>query len=330
MAEKYVDAVEAQRITIHILSALTPDAGIDIQKRWISDREELSKDAVRFLELCLSISSELRGDPGRYQRVDTVCMTILRRQKGTDKILKKEYGEALGLGKMERGRLEKGKKTLVLDQIKALCAGFRDQVTQRFWESQLLELYPDASAVGRYAAFEMDGLRWLYKSVKNSPLYPVLEQLDKLDKARLEDLFPLVPGKAPDKNRFGGQPDKLYSVIGFLSREKKIPILQVSEYVVVSNETWYAWRRKWDAAEKAEFQQGVPKTKLSPAQIMALAALFELDYPESIYLMALAGYRYHSGEPDTEVVKALRGFPEAKSSCELLSYLHTGISLGKW
>ena len=62
--------------------------------------------------------------------------------------------------------------------------------------------------------------------------------------------------------------------------------------------------------------------------MILLGILFGLDYPQSVYFLALSGYRYVSGEPDDAVLGYLRSSVGSRE--ELARYLKEGIYTGKW
>lgn len=327
-----IGGIEAQRLTIRILTVLSSYVSTEILAKMTLQREKRPSGIYRQLELCIGVASELRENPHCYDGVEKICMAILRRQTNRSSISKKEYGEALGLGnRMQRLRIEKGEAHLELDKIERICEGFKDPASRRFWENQLLCLYPDASAAGRQGDFEADALGWLREILTEMGQYEAaVGWLDALDRRRLEDLFG-TSAQEPCAEGFGEEPGRLYSVINLLAgrRGMSIPRLAEEEMGIQVN-TWYAWRKSWLKAEECGFREGVPKNRLKRAQIMMLSALFDLSYAESIYLMALSGYRYVQGEPDDEVLRSLWKMQGAKEPDEIREYLREGIYNGKW
>lgn len=330
--EEGIGGIEAQGLTIRILTALSSYLNTEILARMALHRRKIPAATYRHLELCVGAGSELREDPHCYDGVEKICMAILRRQTNRSCISKKEYGEALGLGnRMQRLRIEKGEAHLELDKIERVCSGFSDPGTRRFWENQLLGLYPDVSSAGRKNVCEADALRWLGKILMELGQYEAaVNGLDALDARRMEDLFG-VSAQEPCTKGLGEEPQGLYSVINLLAGRKGMAIPRLAEEEMgVQVNTWYAWRKSWLRAEECGFLEGVPKNRLKRAQIMMLSVVFELSYPESVYFMALSGYRYVRGEPDDEVLRSLWKVPGAREADEIRKYLRDGMYNGKW
>ncbi len=133
----------------------------------------------------------------------------------------------------------------------------------------------------------------------------------------------------PDPQAFGGEPDRLYPVLAWLSARQGMLIADVAaEEIGISSNTWYAWKKVWEEAERSGFQKGIPKNRLKRVHMILLGILFGLDYPQSVYFLALSGYRYVSGEPDDAVLGYLRSSVGSRE--ELARYLKEGIHTGKW
>lgn len=326
-----MDAVEAQRLIIRIFMQLNPYESAEMLTRLNAEENQSAPMNGEYLMLCSGFGSELREEPDRYSRVDKICTAILRRQNRGDSISKKDYGEALGLtNRMQRLRVEKGEVALDLHHITRICAGFDRPADRRFWENQLLEMYPGASSAGRDCAVEIQSLRWLCAFLRSINRYQaVADRLDALDRQRLRDL--LSDQTEAAAGRFTDNSGGLYATIAALADSQHILIPDLAEEEIgVQLNTWYAWRKSWMQAEKIRFREGIPRNRLKRTHVMLLAVIFKLNYLESIYLMALAGYRFVAGEPDKEVVRYLLGQADPMRPDEIKSYLREGIYTGRW
>lgn len=325
----YIGPVEAQHLTVRILAVLPVSVGKEIVNE-LARRESGSLTAAeRQLLRCISLSSELRTEPKRYDSLDALCMTILRRKLRRDSS-KKEYGEALGVNKMQRGRLERGEAALSLEQVRSICSGFRDPAVGRFWENVLLSRYPGIADLGRGDGPEADSFRILYKRLDPNDYHLLAQKLEGREKQRLAEEFLLPVLRGSDIQKFGAEPDKLYSVLRVLASRSGMLIADIAvDELGISANTWYAWKKAWEKSENNGFRDGVPRGRLKRTHMILLAFLFRLDYLESVYFLALAGYRYIEGEPDDRVLQYFMPC-NTVSYDEVLCYLKEGLNTGKW
>ncbi len=326
------EPVEAQRLAVRIIARMGPDSGSWLSNAMSRPGAGLEDDAKEFLRACLSLGSELREEPDRYGTVDKVCRSILRRQRNGAAVSKDEYGAALGnLTRVQRRRLEKGEATLSYKNVTAICSGFTDKNLQRFWENQLLVLFPSISTAGRGGDVEWRGLRWLCTALGKSTRYKdILNSLDEADRESIGAIATVTEAEPP--SQFGDKPRELYEVIHHLAGDAGLIIPALAEdQLRVRVNTWYAWRKEWVKAEKGGFKNGVPKNRLKRIHMMYMSALFGLDYYKSIWFLALAGYGYTPGqEPDDEVIRCLRDASGAKTRGELMEYLMNGYTANRF
>ncbi len=323
-----ISPVEAQQLTVRILTVLPESAARDVLNGLSGRADSVLPDVVRQLELCLGLSSELRSDPARYDSLEALSMAALRRQTNREALKKQEYGAVLGVNRMQRSRLEKGTAVLSLEQVRNLCGGFRDPVQRQFWENLFLERYPDMADRGREAGSAQAALELLLELLEEDSRRMAANLLDGREREILSRITgPTV--EKPDPQAFGGEPDRLYPVLAWLSARQGMLIADVAaEEIGISSNTWYAWKKVWEEAERGGFQKGIPKNRLKRVHMILLGILFGLDYPQSVYFLALSGYRYVSGEPDDAVLGYLRSSVGSRE--ELARYLKEGIHTGKW
>lgn len=326
--ENRIGAVEAQQLTIRILTVLPDRTGLGILNRLSDEADRILPDTARQLELCLGMAGELRGDPARYDSLEALSMAALRRQTNRETLKKKEYEAVLGVNRMQRGRLEKGTAALSMAQVEKLCGGFRDPVVRQFWENLFLGRFPEIADKGREEGPAAAALELLWELLEEGQRSMAAQLLEEGERRRLEELTgPAAP--EPDKGDFGREPDRLYPVLTSLAASRGMLIADVAaEEIGVSSNTWYAWKKAWDETERGGFQAGIPKNRLKRVHVILLAVLFGLDYFQSVYLLALSGYRYVSGEPDGRVLGCLRESGESRE--EVLRYLKEGINNGRW
>lgn len=325
-----IGAVEAQQLTIRILTALPDSVSLGVLNRMPRQADSASPDTVRQLELCLGLAGELRGDPDRYDGLEALSMAALRRQTNRENLKKKEYEAVLGVNRMQRGRLEKGTAALSLEQVKRICGGFRDPVTRQFWENLFLGQYPEIADLGREEGEALAALELLWELLEEGQRCRAAQLLGEEDKRRLEELTGPPPPE-PDRGDFGREPDRLYPVLASLAANRGMLIADVAaEEIGISSNTWYAWKKAWEEAERSGFRDGIPRNRLKRVHMILLAVLFGLDYFQSVYLLALSGYRYASGEPDDRVLGCLRTAGAGVAREEILRYLKEGIYNGRW
>lgn len=323
-----ISAVEAQQLTIRVLTVLPDSAGLRALER-LSDRaDSVSPSAARQLELCMGLAGELRGDPARYDSLEALSMAALRRQTNRESLKKKEYEAALGVNRMQRGRLEKGTAALSMAQVKKICGGFRDPVTRQFWENLFLGRFPEIADRGREEGPAAAALELLWGLLEEGQRRMAAQLLEEGERQKLDELAgPALP--EPDRGDFGPEPDRLYPVLASLAAQRGMLIADVAaEEIGISSNTWYAWKKAWEETERSGFREGVPKNRLKRVHMILLAVLFGLDYLQSVYLLALSGYRYVSGEPDDRVLRCLRASGDSRE--EILLYLKEGINNGRW
>jgi len=318
-----VNAVEAQRLTVRILTVLPPAASLRLSDKLKAGA--LLRESVRQLGLCAALGSELRKDPQRYDSLEKLCASALKRQTQRKDIRKKEYADAMGINEKRLQRLEKGDAKLTLAHIRSLCAKFEDTVERRFWENLFLEKHPDVADLGRGDGPEAGALALLPRLLTPRQYGAALAQLDPWEQSRLEELT------CPPLNLSGldGNPAGLYPLLNALAHERGMTCAALSDEAGVSANTWFAWKKHWERAEKEDFQNGVPKTRLKRAHLLLLAVLLGLSYPQSVYLLALAGYRFVQGEPDDSVVRYLDA-PSPPACLRLRGYIKEGLYTGKW
>lgn len=323
-----IGAVEAQQLTVRILTVLPESAVRDVLNGLSDKGDSALPDTVRQLELCLGLSGELRGDPKRYDSLEALSMAALRRQTNRESLKKQEYGAVLGVNRMQRSRLEKGTAELSLEQVRTLCCGFRDPVTRQFWENLFLGRFSEIADMGREEGPAASALELLLELLEEEQCRRAAELLDVRERESLARLAGQA-GRKPDMRDFGKEPSRLYPVLASLASGRGMLVADLAaEEIGISSNTWYAWKKAWEEAERGDFQNGVPKHRLKRVHMILLGVLFGLDYPQSVYFLALSGYRYVSGEPDDRVLQYLRasiGSPE-----ELERYLKEGIHTGKW
>ncbi len=326
-----LNSVEAQRLSIHILTAVGPNSGLWLASEMAKDSGNMEEDVRKFLRTCVSFGSDLRSKPDQFDTVDKVCMSILRRQTNREAVSKDDYGKALGLsGRVQRLRVEKGEAGLSYANITGICSGFQDPVLRRFWENRLFELFPEVSVAGRQGDLEMRSLVWLCAALQRSDNYQnILDKIEESDRGSLEALLSARTEEPPRK--FGEEPVRLYSAISALTKTVGLNISDLAgDELGIQPNTWYSWRQNWTLAEGDNFKDGIPKNRLTRVQMMLLSVIFDLDLYESAYFLALAGYRFIPGEPDGEVIRSLRGIPEAMSRDALKTYLREGMFTGRW
>ena len=330
-----MNGVEAQHLTIHILSLLSADEVMSVLEKI---RKSCVCEAVEEqLRLCVGISRELREDPGCYDTLDQICKSILIRsnKKGRTKFFKKEYREALGFKyPMDLNRVEKGNSSLKLENIKEICSAFVSENRKRFWENQLLYLYPDTAAPGRTNDMECLCAMEVYKMLNKEQRDFVNSQLDMLERKHLKELGEKLEEENSDvnvmeENKLGNPPYKLYKIINKRAEECHMLISEVAEEIGRSVNTWYSWKNSWEEAENMNFVDGVPHIHLSRVDLMILAVLFDFTYPETVIFMALMGYRFTPKEPDPYLVQYLTG-KESRKAEEIKLYLQKGKSTGQW
>lgn len=320
-----ISAVEAQQLTIRILTVLPLSASRRIVDKLSGDAKNLPLETVSQLRLCLGMSSELREDPERYDSLEKLFAAVTRRQTARNSIRKKEYGAAMGINEKQRRRLEAGDAKLALEQVRKLCSGFQDPTTGRFWENLFLERHPEISDIGRGSGPEVIALEKLCGLLTQDEYAVALTRLDEWGQRRLEELA--APGE-PDIGKFGEEPDRLYSVLKALAHGNGMVIAALADEVGITSNTWFSWKERWERAECEGFQNGIPKTRLQRGHMLLLAVLLKLSYPQSIYLLALAGYRFIPGEPDDSVIQHLKS--PISSSDKLRGYIREGLNTGKW
>lgn len=324
--DKRISAVEAQQLTVRILTVLPESVGRDVLNRLAGCGDDVPPDTIRQLALCIGLSSEMRSDPARYDSLEALSMAALRRQTNRESLTKQEYADALGVNRMQRSRLEKGTAALSLEQVRRLCCGFRDPVLRLFWENLFLSRYPEIADMGREEGSAGAALQLLLELLGADRRRKAAERLDGREREWLDQL---TVGREPDIQDFGGEPHRLYPVLASLAARRGLLIADVAaEEIGVSSNTWYAWKKIWEEAERSGFQKGIPKNRLKRVHMILLGIVFGLDYPQSIYFLALSGYRYVSGEPDDTVLRYLR-FSEGSRE-EMGRYLREGINTRKW
>lgn len=320
-----ISAVEAQQLTIRILTLLPLSVSRRIVDKLLKNANNFSPETINQLRLCLGISIELREDPEYYDSPEKLFETILRRQTSRESIRKKEYGSAMGINEKQRRRVVLGDAKLTLEQIRNLCSGFSDSTTGRFWENLLLKQHPEIADLGRGDGPEVVALEKLCGLLTWDEHAAEWEQLDEWEQRCLKELA--EPDK-PDLEKFGKEPDRLYSVLKALAHENGMVIAVLADEVGITSNTWFSWKDRWEGAERTCFKNGIPKTRLQRGHMLLLAVLLKLNYPQSVYLMALAGYRFISGEPDDSVAQYLKS--PTSSSEKLRGYIREGLNTGKW
>lgn len=324
-----ISAVEAQEFIIRLLTALSRSVIISIMDKAFQMIKPDNTDEKEFLNLCIRLSSERKEDPQCYNTLDSVCKAILIRQANCQSVTKKEYRIALGLkSDMQRNRIENGMASLTMDNITNICRNFQSKVSRRFWENRLLYLYPDISTVGRDDGPELRCLNILYKAFTPEQWKTAVSDLNELDRLRIDSYFN-PSSENIQENRFGNIPDQLYEVINARASQLHMIVPDIAELEIgISANTWYTWRKLWIRAEADGFKSGIPATRLKRLHIILLAVLFGLDYSESIWFMALAGYRFQQEEPDKTVIQYL--IQKNISLHDMKNYLQEGIYNGKW
>ncbi len=326
--ENRIGAVEAQQLTIRILTVLPDRISLGILNRLFGETDKVSPDTARQLELCLGMAGELRGDPARYDSLEALSMAALRRQTNRETLKKKEYEAVLGVNRMQRGRLEKGTAALSMTQVEKLCCGFRDPVARQFWENLFLGRYPEIADKGREEGPAVAALEQLWELLEEGQRSAAAQLLEEGERRRLDELTGSVRWE-PDKGDFGREPDRLYPVLASLAASRGMLIADVAaEEIGVSSNTWYAWKKAWEETERSGFREGIPKNRLKRVHMILLAVLFGLDYFQSVYLLALSGYRYVSGEPDDKVLGYLAASGDSREA--VLCYLKEGLNNGRW
>lgn len=320
-----LSAVEAQHLTIRILAVLPLSTNRKLVDKLQRNADNRSLETIVQLRLCLGMSSELREEPERYSSFETLSEAAFRRQKSRISIRKKEYGAAMGINEKRRRRQETGNAAPALAQIRMLCSGFSDPAEGRFWENLFLKQYPDLADVGRGDGPEAAALKTLCGLLTQDEFVKAKKKLSEWEKHCLEEF------DEPDKfelDTFGPEPDRLYSVLKALARKNKMAIAILADEIGITSNTWFFWKDRWEKAEREGFQNGIPKTRLKRGHMLLLAVLLKLNYPQGIYFLALAGYRFIAGEPDHSAAQYLKS-PTASSE-ELRGYIRAGLNTGKW
>lgn len=320
-----IGAVEAQQLTIRILTVLPLSTSQRIVNKLSKNAKKYPLETISQLRLCLGMSSELREDPNRYDSLEKLFATAMRRQSTRESIRKKEYGLAMGINEKQRRRLEAGDAKLTLEQIRKLCSNFQDPITGRFWENLFLDQHPEISDIGRGGGPEITALDSLCGLLKRDEYAEALMQLSEWERQHLEEFAAL---NEPDLGEFGEMPSRLYPVLKGLAHRNGLIVSTLADEVGITSNTWFFWKDRWERAEREDFQNGIPKTRLQRSHMLLLAILLKLNYPQSVYLLALAGYRFIPGEPDDSVTLYLKS--PTPSSEKLRSYIREGINTGKW
>lgn len=326
--KKKIEPIRAQQLIIRSLQILSADENLQIVTR-IEESKQYSEEVEKLMNLCIRFSSELRRNPHQYDTLDSVCKAILVRQKGKAKVLKKDYRAALGLTyETQLDRIIKAKTPLKWENIERICQGFQDKTVRRFWENQLLHMYPAIAIKGREEGEECLCLHVLCNFLSEPQRERIQENLDEWEQIYFQEITGVLP-QAQESHDFGSFPYKLYEVIKIQAARINKTIMAIAEEEVgISGNTWYSWKEKWEEKEKNNFLYGLPRQKLSRGQILILAVLFELNYPETINLLALAGYRHISGEPDCRVAAYIvQGIGSRE---ELKQYLLSNFVTYKW
>lgn len=320
-----ISAVEAQQLTIRILTILPLSVSRRIVDKLLGDANSLSPDTISQLRLCLGISSELREDPKCYDSPEKLFEAVLRQQTSRESIRKKEYGSAMGINEKQRMRLISGKAKLTLEHIRKLCSGFSDPVARRFWENLLLKQHPEIADLGRGDGPEAAALEELSGLLTWDEYDAALKRLDDWERRCLEEI---AEPDEPDLGKFGKEPDRLYSVLKALAHGNGIVIAGLADEIGITSNTWFFWKDRWERAEREGFQNGIPKTRLRRGHMLLLSVFLKLNYPQSVYLLALAGYRFIPGEPDDSIARYLKS--PTSSSAELCGYIREGLNTGRW
>lgn len=324
-----ISAVEAQELTIRILTAISPSIAISIMDKAYQILGSDHADEKEFLNLCIRLSSEQKTDPLCYSTLESVCKAILVRQTNNQSVTKKDYRIALGLrSDMQRSRIEKGEASLTIDNIANICRNFQSKACRRFWENRLLYLYPDISTVGREDGPELRCLEILHEAFTPAQWETAVSDLNEWDRFRINSFFS-CPLESIQEDSFGNVPDRLYDVINARASQLHMLVPDIAEREIgISANTWYTWRKLWVQAEANTFKNGIPATRLKREHIILLAVLFGMTYLESIWFMALAGYRFLKEEPDKTVIQYLT--QKNMSLTDIKNYLQEGIYNGKW
>lgn len=320
-----ISVVEAQHLTIRILTVLPLSTSQRIVNKLSKDAKRFPLETISQLRLCLGMSSELRENPNRYDSLEKLFAAVMRRQSTHESIKKKEYGSAMGINEKQRRRIEAGNAKLALEQIRKLCSNFQDPVTGRFWENLFLNQHPEISDIGRGGGPEITALDSLCGLLRRNEYAEALMQLSEWERQHLETLAAL---NEPDLGEFGEVPDRLYPVLKALAHRNGLVVSTLADEVGITSNTWFFWKERWERAEREDFYNGIPKTRLQRGHMLLLAVLLKLSYPQSVYLLALAGYRFIPGEPDDSVTLYLKS--PTPSSEKLRSYIREGINTGKW
>lgn len=330
-----MNGVEAQHLTIRLLSLLSADEIMAVVEK--IERKGCPTDVKLQFKLCNAISGKLKKEPKCYDTLERICKDILNNQnRGTTTILKKDYRIALGLSsEMQLNRIEKGTASLRMEHIKNICDGFETERQKRFWENQLLYLYPNIVAPERPNETEYLCLSAVYEMLSAQQRDFVEKKLDFLEKDHIEALRKILEKNNKGENRqenskLGKPPYRLYAIINKNALECRKIITDIAEDELgISTNTWYSWKNAWEHAEGNKFSKGVPRSCFSRIDIMILAVLFDFTYSETVVFMALMGYRFSMGKPDEYVVKYLMK-KENKDAEEMKLYLQKGKITSDW
>jgi len=337
--QKSLNAVESQQIMIHILTNASSKENLWIKRELVEkmanngdpDADEIDKIKM-YMDLCIRTAHELRKDPEKYNTFDTVFRTIIARQKtkSTENVKKKEYREALGIKYNSiLERVLSGKVMLNMGQIDDICSGFKDESNRRFWKNQILCINPDISYPEKDICIEYKCLLFLCSVLTEEKFNCYIHSLNQTEQRQILIIREAAVTKKETVKETVNSVNRLYEYINSKARRMKLAIKEVAEQELgISENTWYARKKVWENAEEMDFKQGVPHARLARVQLMVLSVIFELDYPETIMLLALAGYRMKNGEPDCTLIEYLG--KEVKNKEEMEQFLLDGWYHGEW
>ena len=353
-----VTTIDAQHLTIQCLIKL-PEAEMKAFMEKIKMNPEYSQNVKEQLDLCAERAEELKK-VANADEFEAMCKTMIKLQKNTTSVLKKEYMDALGLKyNPELSRLEKGKAIIKKESIDRICSGFTEESPKRFWRNQLLYLYPSVDASKwQQSDVEYQCLKAVYDELCAEQYQRICTQLTELEELQMESLFKDAEqtknaeqtenaeqikdseetGKKEQDSKMGEPPYKLYEIIGKQAEANGISIEKLyKEELGITRTTWYdSWRKLWMEAEEKNFSDGVPEVGISRIEMMLLAVIFDFTYFETVLFLAIRGYRFSNGEPDKEVIHYLKNKDEvdkksaAKNKEEMKDYLKKGIYYKIW
>lgn len=290
--------IEAQWTTVRLLSVLNSGQIVSIIQSIENDLPDA--ESLNYLNLCILASRELKKHPDYLNDIRIVLKTIVAIQLGKtpNEVKQNQFLKPLGLKYgYQLNRIELGTKKISIESIQSLCNGFRDRTEARFWTNQVARLIPDIRlCVDNH--IEETCLQRLWNYLDPNIRNKAADELH-LNAWQIEEL---QTGQRLKDNQGNSS---LYDVIDAAKRRAGYSNEKLINAIGVNRDTWYLWRTEWIRAEHDCFAHGFPSRRLSRTHLYLIALILDMDYLDTVHMLALAGCYIKSTQPDITVIRCL-------------------------